>query len=359
MLHSRIFYVIGLMSGSSLDGLDICYVQFQNDELRFDYKIIHAECVDYSTDFRERLRNVSQLSAYEYAKTHTELGNYFGKLTAAFIRKNKIQQVDFIASHGQTIFHQPALGFTAQIGCGAQIAAQTHCNVVADLRTTDVANQGQGAPLVPIAEKYLFPGFSCFLNIGGIANIAFHHNDTIIAYDVCAANTMLNFFAKKKGLEFDMNGDLARNGKINFDLLEDLNNIEFCKMNAPKSIGSEHIFSNWLPLFDKYKNSIEDNLATAVEHIAIQTHNSIRSHCLDKHSRLFITGGGALHSFLIERIKHHAILEVVVPDNLTVQYKEALAMAFVGLMRVLEIPNSIASVTGATKDSIGGAIYLA
>lgn len=366
MLHTTTYNVIGLMSGSSLDGLDICYVEFNIDGLLFvkntvdkiSYKILCADCIEYSNDFIEQLRHAPNLSAFEFAKLHTELGYYFGKLTRDFIEKNNIQKLDFIASHGQTIFHQPLNGFTTQIGCGAQIAAQTNAKVICDLRTTDVAYGGQGAPIVPIAEKYLFKDYSVFLNIGGIANIAFHTNEKIIAYDVCAANTILNYLAKQQGLLFDKDGNLARIGKINFELLNALNTIDYCQKAAPKSLGSEHIFNDWIPLFEQSYISIEDKLATAVEHIAIQVAEAIKSEMLNLKSEILITGGGALNIFLIERIQHHVSNRINVPDNLTVQYKEALAMAFIGLLRILEIPNCLSSVTGVRKDVIGGAVYL-
>lgn len=358
MLHNHIFHAIGLMSGSSLDGLDICYVRFQYHDEKFEYEILQADCVEYTDAFRERLRNASDLSAFEFAKLHTELGNYFGKLSNNFIQLHKPEKIDFIASHGQTIFHQPSSGFTSQIGCGAQIAAQTNCKVVCDLRSGDVAYGGQGAPIVPVTEKYLFPDYKLFLNIGGIANIAFHYDEKIVAYDVCAANTLLNYLAQQKGLAYDKGGKLAKKGTIIYSLLDELNNIAFCKQTPPKSLGSEHIYSDWIPLFDKYDENIEDKLATAVEHIAMQVAKTVNSQILNPKSQILITGGGALNAFLVERIQHHSKIKAVVPDTLTVQYKEALAMAFIGLLRILEIPNCLASVTGAKKDVTGGAVYL-
>lgn len=372
MLHNTIFHAIGLMSGSSLDGLDICYVEFtstsvNSEQTTVHYKILQADCIEYSAEFRERLRNAANLSAFEFAKLHTEIGKYFGELTNDFIRSNKLEKIDFICSHGQTVFHQPNLGFTAQIGCGAQIAAQTNCKVICDLRTSDIAYGGQGAPIVPIAEKYLFPDYKVFLNIGGITNIAFHKSEgknerksaeKIIAYDVCAANTVLNYLAKQKELDYDKDGKLARSGTVIQSLLIELNEINFCQQVAPKSLGSEHVYEDWIPLFDKYDDSIEDKLATMVEHIAMQISNQVKSEIKNLKSEMLISGGGAFNSFLIERIQQHNSLRVVVPDTFTVQYKEALAMAFIGLLRILELPNCLVSVTGAKKDVIGGAVYL-
>ncbi|MDB5227063.1 MAG: anhydro-N-acetylmuramic acid kinase [Bacteroidota bacterium] len=373
------YHVIGLMSGSSLDGLDMCCVEFIVHETvdrgpwTVDFKILHADCIEYDNTFRTTLKNLASSNAFDFAKTHTEVGKYFGRLTQEFIVKNNLLEIDLIASHGQTIFHQPNLGFTSQIGCGAQIAAQTNCKVVSDFRSSDVANGGQGAPIVPIAEKYLFPEYKVFLNLGGIANISFHDSvstaqsrlntkneseNKIIAYDICAANTMLDYLAQQKGMNYDKDGNLARRGNIIPSLLDKLNNIEFCKQAPPKSLGTEHVYNDWIALLDKYENITEDKLATAVEHIAAQIAKEINSKFNIQHSTLLTTGGGAFNSFLIDRIQHHSSLKITVPDQLTVQYKEALALAFIGLLRILEIPNCLASVTSAKKDVISGALYL-
>ncbi|MFN8239021.1 MAG: anhydro-N-acetylmuramic acid kinase [Chitinophagales bacterium] len=378
MKSRRIYYAIGLMSGSSLDGLDICYVEFSIDSsltethsdketherpLNVHYKIIHADCIEYTNDFRKNLKDAPTLSALELAQLHTAVGSYMGTVTADFIGKNNITLLDFICSHGQTIFHQPNAGFTTQIGCGAQIAAKTNHKVVCDIRTSDVAYGGQGAPLVPIAEQYLFPDYRIFLNLGGIANISFHQQDKIIAYDVCAANTLLNYLAQQHSLTFDKDGDMAGKGTIIRPLLEELNAIAFCRLPAPKSLGTEHVYSDWIALMEKYNAATADKLATAVEHIAMQIGKEIESKITGQipntsGTSILITGGGALNRFLIERIRAHTTLTVTVPDKLTIEYKEALAMAFIGLWRVLEIPNCLSSVTGARKDATGGAVYL-
>jgi len=348
------------MSGSSLDGLDICYVRFQRQGANFNYEILHADCIAYSDDFKQQLRNAPALTAIQFAQLHSSVGKYFGQLTATFIQQHSITQLDFICSHGQTIFHQPNLGFTTQIGCGAHIAAQTGSKVICDLRTSDVAYGGQGAPIVPVAEHFLFPDHKIFLNIGGIANIAFHSSESrsVVAFDVCAANTILNYLANQKNLSYDKNGEIARNGTVIASLLDELNHIVFCQQPAPKSLGSEHIYADWIPLLDRYDHCIEDKLATAVEHIAMQVGNQMTSEITNMTSEMLITGGGALNTFLVERIQQHTSLKVVVPDLLTVQYKEALAMAFIGLLRMVEIPNCLSSVSGASKDVIGGAVYL-
>lgn len=351
------------MSGSSLDGLDLCYVRFMIYDLRFSYEILEADCIDYDEGLKDKLRNVSTGTAFNLAQLHNDLGRYFGQLTRKFMEDRGIETVDLIASHGQTIFHQPQLGFTTQIGCGAQIAAATQCPVVCDLRSTDVAYGGQGAPIVPVTERYLFPDHKLFLNIGGIANIAIHEAaGSVTAYDTCAANTLLNHFARQARKDYDAGGVLARSGTIIPELLDALNQIPYCRKAPPKSLGTEHILRDWLPLFDQYGVSVADKLATAVEHIAIQSSNfeipRLPRHDGQGTSNLLVTGGGALNTFLIERLRAHCPVAVTVPDERTVKYKEALAMAFCGLLRCRQRPNVLASVTGATKDSIGGAVYL-
>lgn len=348
------------MSGSSLDGLDLVYVRFKIDDLRFEYEILESDCVDYDDGLKDKLRNIANGTAFELAQLHMELGRYFGKLTRIFMDTHGIGSVDFIASHGQTIFHQPQLGFTSQIGCGAQLAAATGSPVVCDLRSSDIAYGGQGAPIVPITERYLFPDHKLFLNIGGIANIAIHEADgRVTAYDTCAANTLLNHFARQAGMEYDAHGDLARSGSIVPELLDVLNAIPFCHQSPPKSLGTEHILRDWLPLFDPYDVSVADKLCTSVEHIAMQIRNACHHSTFNiQHSSLLVTGGGALNTFLIERLQAHCPVPVTVPDERTVKFKEALAMAFSGLLRWRQQPNVLASVTGATRDSIGGAVYL-
>ena len=353
------FYAVGLMSGSSLDGLDLCYVHFiRQDNSSFSYKIIHSDYVAYDDIFREQLKQAPELSAFAFAKLHADLGRFFGMHTLSFFQKYAIDKIDFICSHGQTVFHQPTLNFSSQIGCGATIAQITKVKTISDLRMSDAAAGGQGAPIVPIAEKYLFPDFNIFLNIGGICNIAFHNNNQILAYDVCAGNTLLNYLAKEKKKNYDEGGILARKGNICNELLETLNAIDFCKTNPPKSLGTEHIYKDWIHITNQNNSSTEDKLATCVEHIAMQIGKQTALQSIKDNQQILVTGGGAFNQFLMERIQYHTKAKVIIPDKETIENKEALAIAFFGLLRFLKIPNCLSSVTGAKKDVTGGAIYL-
>ncbi|MCB9074684.1 MAG: anhydro-N-acetylmuramic acid kinase [Chitinophagales bacterium] len=355
------YFAIGLMSGSSLDGLDLCYVHFsRKDNLWFSYQILATDCISYNEAFREKLKQVPNLTVINFAKLHIDLGHFFGNATLDFIQKHQIEKIDFIVSHGQTIFHQPQQHFSSQIGCGATIAQITQTKTISDLRMSDVAAGGQGAPIVPIAEKYLFPNYDIFLNIGGICNIAFHHKTAnhILAYDVCAGNTLLNYLAQQKSKTFDEGGQIAQQGNVCAELLHQLNSIPFCSEKSPKSLGSEHIYQDWIALTDISNISIEDKMATCVEHIAQQIGNQINQYSTSKSQQLLVSGGGAFNTFLIQRIQNYTSIKVVVPDKATIEQKEALAIAFFGLLRILQIPNCISSVTGANKNVVGGAVYL-
>ncbi|MCB9034404.1 MAG: anhydro-N-acetylmuramic acid kinase [Chitinophagales bacterium] len=355
-------HTIGLMSGSSLDGLDIAFVQFNWNQDKqnpsFQFKILQTDYTPYQNDLVVSLKQAPKASAYELAQLHHTLGKYFGNATKLFINKYSINNINIICSHGQTIFHQPNKSFTTQIGCGATIAAITNCKTICDLRTTDMAFGGQGAPIVPITEKYLFSNYNLFLNIGGIANISIHQNNNCIAFDVVGANTVLNYLANQVNQNYDKDGAIAKRGIINHDLLQQFNNIEFLQNKAPKSLGTEHVFEYWINCINQYNITIEDKMATMVEHIAMQVNNVIVQNNINHNQKLLITGGGAKNNFLVERIRANTAITVEIPSNEIIDFKEALAIAFFGTLRYLEIPNVMASVTGASKNSIGGAIYM-
>lgn len=349
------YEVIGLMSGSSLDGMDIVHVRFTKDE-KWHYEILHTHCYAYSASFIDQLVHSKNLDVYGIASLHTTIAIHTADYVNEFISSYNINKKDILllASHGQTIVHQPHRGFTLQLGCGATLAALTKINVVSDFRTKDVALGGQGAPMVPIGEKYLFPQYKVFLNIGGISNIAIHHPDAIIGYDVGPGNTLLNFLSRKAGSAYDAGGAMALQGKVERTLFQQLNTIPFYTFPIPKSMGTEYIEKNFFSAFDHL--SISDALATAVEHIAFQIAHSINSYPF---SSVFVTGGGAKNCFLIDRIKHYAPQkEIVTPEPIIIDYKEALIIGFAGLLRYLEKPNFLATVTGAKQDSVGGALYL-
>ena len=342
------------MSGTSLDGLDIALCEFKNEKGKWSYTITKAETLEYSAERRTELNSLLYATAEQLACADMDFGYYIGKVAKAFLKENNLE-ADFISSHGHTIFHQPAKGFTYQIGSGAAITAASSLPVVSDFRSVDVGLGGQGAPLVPIGDQLLFNEFDFCLNLGGIANISFNKGGKRIAFDCCPVNIVLNELAKEKGLEYDKDGLLARKGTVNKELLDQLNALDYYKQPFPKSLGKEWIDKEVFPIINSFPTSTtEDKLATVCTHIAQQL-GSITS---GKKGKLLATGGGAFNSFLIEKIKEASpTVTVVVPEKNIVAFKEALVFAFLGILRVRNEVNCLSSVTGALSDSIGGALY--
>jgi len=361
-----IYRAIGLMSGSSLDGLDIAFVEFTETGGKWAYEILHADCNAYSREWQEQLINATSLSALEYQLLHTEYGHYIGKEVNTFIEKYGLEhKVNLIASHGHTTFHLPQKQMTAQLGDGAAIAAETKLNVVSDLRSLDVALGGQGAPIVPIGEKLLFAGYDYFLNIGGIANISINDNGKYIAYDVCAANRVLNMLAAEEGFKYDDGGKIAATGNVNEYLLGEIDSLDYYQKPFPKSLANSFGVGTVYPIIKALGVSVQDGLRTYVEHVALQVRKAVddgRPTTDDrKATKLLVTGGGAMNTFLVERLQallSEKNIEVAIPDEKTIQYKEAVIMALIGILRWREEENVLASVTGASRGSVGGALWI-
>ncbi|MGC4037454.1 MAG: anhydro-N-acetylmuramic acid kinase [Chitinophagaceae bacterium] len=360
-----VYRAIGIMSGSSLDGLDIVFAEFNENGGKWSYEIVKAACYAYSKEWMEKLRTAVNLPALDYQLLHTEFGHYIGKEVNRFIEENGLQyKVALIASHGHTTFHVPAKKMTGQLGDGAAIAAKTGLPVVTDLRAMDVALGGQGAPIVPIGEKLLLGDYDYFLNLGGIANISAAKTPQRIAFDICPANRVLNMLANEAGLEFDPGGELAASGNVNDTLLNELNSLDYYTQPYPKSLANDFGTDVVYPLIKKAGLSTADALRTYVEHIAIQIKNAIVNfntpHLTTHTPQLLATGGGAFNNFLIERIKDQFLalnVSVIIPHENLIQYKEALIMALIGVLRWREEYNVLSSVTGASRDSIGGALW--
>lgn len=357
-----VYRVIGLMSGSSLDGLDIAFVEFHEESGRWNYTLRHSACYPYSKEWTAKLRAATSLSALDYQLLHAEYGHYLGEQVNHFIAENNIQyQVQLIASHGHTTFHIPSQKMTGQIGCGAAIAAATGINVVSDLRAIDVALGGQGAPIVPIGEQLLLSDHVLFLNIGGIANISYNGPEKYIAFDVCPANKVLNMLAQEAGKPFDDGGQLASMGEVKDNLLQILNNLEYYKLPFPKSLSNDFGTDVIYPLIRNGNYDIDDALRTYIEHICVQVTNAVDQLHLTDHPKLLVTGGGAKNSLLIKRLDEkfkEKNIALVVPGNDLVDFKEAIIMGLIGVLRWREENNTLASVTGASRNSIGGAVWM-
>ncbi len=346
------------MSGTSLDGLDIVFASYYpTNENEWSYKIHAATTVSYPSDLLKSLSESVHKSATELLMLDKSLGLFYANVVNQFITEHKIEvaSIDAIASHGHTVFHQPENGFTHQIGCGETIAYNTGLKVINDFRQKDVVAGGQGAPLVPIGDKLLFSSEAeAFLNIGGFANISFLKNEQSIAYDICPANIPLNHYAQLLGQTYDANGTIARSGVIQENELNLLNDLAFYQKEAPKSLGIEWLNREFMPVLNKI-SSPQNALRTLVEHIAIQIASELNR---QQKSSVFITGGGAKNTFLLERIQAHYNGEVRIPNVEIIDFKEALIFGFLGVLYLHKTANILSSVTGAQRDTIGGALHL-
>jgi len=343
--------VIGLMSGTSLDGVDIAFCLFSFDK-KWIYEIVKAETIPYSVDWRNRLKNLPEDSAFQLVSTDLEYGRYLGECVKSFCKRNNFNP-DLIASHGHTVFHQPAKGLTYQIGKGTEIFAQTSIPVIYDFRSQDIACGGQGAPLVPMGDRLLFGEYDYCLNLGGIANVSFEKENKRVAFDICPCNQVLNDLAENEGKGYDKNGEMACAGKVNLKLLDILNANPYYNQKPPKSLGREWIEETFQPLIKQANISTEDALATCTEHIAFQIGRNTGS---EKNKKLLLTGGGAFNKHLVDRIKAFSSPEIVIPNPLLINFKEALVFAFLGLLRWRNEINCLSSVTGSKTDSSTGLI---
>ena len=360
-----LYRVIGIMSGSSLDGLDMAFVEFEETRGKWSFEIKAANCKSYSNEWLQKLQNATSLSAYDYHLLHTSYGKYIGEQVNKFIEEfNLHHKVQLIASHGHTTFHAPALGMTAQLGDGAAIAAATEINVVSDLRAMDVAFGGQGAPIVPIGEKLLFNDYTFYLNLGGIANLSYKSNNDHIAFDVCAANRILNMLAKAEKKEYDEGGLIAASGKVYTPLLTRLNALPYYSLPYPKSLANEFGTNTVFPLVNAFDISNADKLRTYIEHIVLQIVYAIQKLSANndiRNTKLMVTGGGTFNTFLVESLTvalQSLAIEVIVPDATIIDYKEALIMGLIGVLRWREEYNVLQTVTGAQRSSIGGAVWI-
>lgn len=342
-----------------MDGLDLVHVTIEEVSGKWSYQINHAACIPFTDDWKKQLLQITQLGAKELLIAHTTFGKWMGECIQQFIHQHELEhKVHFIASHGHTVFHEPQQGMTFQMGDGAGIAAVTQLPVITDLRNMDVALGGQGAPVVPIGEKYFWPEYTYFLNIGGIANLSIQEENQFVAFDVCPANRVLNALVNELGKAYDEKGGEASKGNINEELLFDLNDLDYYKRPFPKSLSNDFGLDVVLQKIQLYDIPVQDKLRTMVAHITEQISQVIS---MKGQKKLLLTGGGAHHDFLVNELRNQLAMkqvEVVLPENMLIDYKEALVMALMGTLRWREEVNVMASVTGAARSSIGGALWM-
>ena len=342
------------MSGTSLDGIDLAHINFTIKDNKWRYHILESETISYSQDWLNKLKVAVSFSEENLIELNEEYTELLGNIIKSFIDRHHIRNIDAVCSHGHTILHQPQNGFTLQIGNLPKITEIIQEKVVCDFRVQDVQLGGQGAPLVPIGDRILFPEYDYCLNLGGFSNVSFEDNSKRIAFDISPVNTVLNFYANKLGFDYDDKGKIARSGKVDSDLLNELNALDYYKKPFPKSLGFEFVKEIVLPLIEKYSIPIEDKMHTYTEHIAFQTSLTLPN----KNGKILITGGGAYNDFLIERMQFYLPnIKIIIPDNKTLEFKEALIFALLGVLKVRDEINVLSSVTGAKMNHSSGIIY--
>uniref|UniRef100_UPI004047D5C4 anhydro-N-acetylmuramic acid kinase n=1 Tax=Roseivirga sp. TaxID=1964215 RepID=UPI004047D5C4 len=351
------YKVIGLMSGTSLDGLDIAYCSFTKEAGKWHFKLIQSEFVAYTDEFRDQLKNSIDLSAIDLLVLNNQYGEWLGQNAKRFIDQHQLE-VDFIASHGHTVFHQIDKKLTYQIGNGQTLANASGQKVICDFRSLDVSLGGQGAPLVPIGDKLLFSEYDFCLNLGGISNVSFDHLDKRIAFDIAPVNMLLSHMLKSTGLPYDDGGNMAKEGKLSKELFDALNALPYYQLPFPKSLGYEWFVGEVVPILNRFDLPIADLLCSGLYHIAFQIATCLGSYAPCE-TKMLVTGGGVKNHFLIEILKKYLKdeIEVVIPSSDIIDFKEAIVFAFMGVLRDRGEINSLKSVTGAAKDASGGIVF--
>jgi anhydro-N-acetylmuramic acid kinase len=348
------YNVIGVMSGTSLDGVDLAHIEFRLNKNIWTFEILESETIGYSQSWINHLKLAVDYPETELEKLNKDYTKLLASIISTFIEKHKIENLDAVCSHGHTILHQPEKGLTLQIGNLPEISNLIKQTVVCDFRVQDVKLGGQGAPLVPIGDRILFSEYDYCMNLGGFSNVSFEQNGERIAFDISPVNTVLNYYANQLGLDYDDKGKISRTGKVNENLLSELNALDFYQQKFPKSLGFEFVKEVVLPMIESYKIPIEDKLRTFTEHVALQTALALPS----KKGRILITGGGAYNDFIIESIQSYLPeMELIIPSPKILEFKEALIFALLGVLKLRGEINVLSSVTGAKMDHSSGTIY--
>lgn len=353
-MDSKNYKVLGVMSGTSRDGIDLACVKLYLRNGKWHYKFEEAATLPYTAAWEQRLGEADKLTEEDVQTLNRDYTELLAQKIRVFITEKQIENLDAVCAHGHTVFHKPELGYTLQIGNLPQLADLLGQTVVCDFRVEDVQLGGQGAPLVPIGDRLLFGDYAACINLGGFANIYHEIDGERTAYDICPVNIVLNRYAKKLGFAFDDSGKIARSGIVHFVLLEKLNALSYYGQLPPKSLGIEWVRKNVLPLLEESGNTPEDILATFTRHAIDQIVYSLEK---TGNGKVLITGGGAYNSFLIESVQKRTQCTIVIPEKELIEYKEALIFGLLGVLKIRADINVLRSVTGASKDHSAGFIY--
>jgi len=349
------YKVVGVMSGTSLDGIDLAHLDFSIEDGKWSFEIHECETIAYPEVWLNKLKIAVSFSEDALDDLNKKYTQFLGATIRGFIDKHQLKNLDAVCSHGHTILHQPQHGFTLQIGNLPELATLVNERIVCDFRVQDVQLGGQGAPLVPIGDRILFGSYDYCLNLGGFSNVSFEDENRRIAFDISPVNTVLNFYANQLGFDYDDKGKLAKSGTVDTALFNTLNSLEYYQKTFPKSLGFEFVKEVVLPLMETFSLSTEDKMRTFVEHIAYQTSIALPK----KSGKLLATGGGTYNDFLLERIRYYLPeMEIIVPDKTLLEYKEALIFGLLGVLKLRNEINALSSVTGAKHDHSSGMVFL-
>jgi anhydro-N-acetylmuramic acid kinase len=353
--------IIGIMSGSSLDGLDMALCRFEEIDAVVQWSITESRTVPFPPFIAEALRSAPLLSGWDLMHLDSRFGRFIGKETNAWMNSLSLK-AELIASHGHTVFHEPSKGFTLQIGCGANIAFESGIDTITSFRSADIAAGGQGAPFAPIADKTLFPGYQAYLNLGGIANISILTPDaTWKAWDIGPCNQALNHLAMKAGYAYDAEGKIAESGMVIMSVVDALVSMFPYNDGQPKGLSNAEVQSSWIKYLDASDESINNLLASVTEAIAILIHEHLQL-LYGVASNVLVTGGGAHNTHLINRLNALSASDHFtfhLPSSVVINYKECLLMAWLGYLTTHGRSYGIDAVSGAGRDTIGGALYKA
>ncbi|MFD0862826.1 anhydro-N-acetylmuramic acid kinase [Sungkyunkwania multivorans] len=350
-MEVQYYNVLGVMSGTSLDGVDLAWIQLEKNN-GWKFKIHQATTIQYSAEWKQRLKEAVHYSSLELKQLDEDYTELLANIISNFHIDHQIKDLHAVCSHGHTILHQPENGITLQIGNLPKLAIMIGQQVICDFRVQDVQLGGQGAPLVPIGDRLLFAEYDYCLNLGGFANISYEEKEDRVAFDICPVNVVMNHFAEELCKPYDSEGKIAASGRVDQALLLGLNSLGFYTKDPPKSLGLEWVQEHIFPMLEDSGLQASNVLRTFVEHVAIQI-----AAVIPEDTTVLVTGGGAYNNFLIERIKSHANARVVIPSKEIIEYKEALVFGLLGVLKLRTEINCLKSVTGAIKDHCSGKIF--
>lgn len=348
------YTVVGVMSGTSLDGVDLAECRFtQSSNGNWEYSLGACLTKPYPEFWRKRLADAINLPGFELEELDREYTRYLAGVIRGFIDEHELTGLNAVCSHGHTVHHRPKDGITRQIGNLPEIASLVGLTVVCDFRRQDVALGGEGAPLVPVGDHYLFGAYDYCLNLGGFANCSFTENGQRKAFDICPVNIVLNHYAAKLGYPFDRGGKLARSGCVDAELKDRLDQMKYYHWPPPKSLGLEWVRDVFFPLVNSFGLDHRDILATVTAHAAEQLARQFNTG-----SSVLVSGGGAYNTFLLQLLKKHKDIQLIIPENKIVDFKEALVFGLLGVLRLTGQNNCLSSVTGAQQDHSSGSVFV-